>query len=69
MLDVVSCGEPAQQSLYFTAFHSKKGNHAEKYVQRLADKRTDPHLLAAQTGGGSCDGHLPRENLQDHKFC
>jgi len=51
MLDVVSCGEPAQRPLYFTAFHSKKGSHAEKYVHHLADKRTDPHLIPAQAGG------------------
>lgn len=31
ILDVVSCGEPAEWSLHFTAFHSKKGGHAERY--------------------------------------
>lgn len=68
MFDVVSCGEAAQGSLYFTAFHSKKGGHAEKCVHHLVDKRADPLLIPAQAGGGSCDGHLPREKLQGHQL-
>ena len=69
MLNVVSREEPAQLSLYVTAFHSKEGSHAEKYVHHLVDKKTDPHLIPAQAGEGSCDGHLPREKLQGHKLC
>lgn len=53
MFDVVSCGEAAQGSLYFTAFRSKRGSHAEKCVHQLVEERTDPHLIPAQAGGGS----------------